>query len=104
MNIYLKLLEQSLSGHGAKGLTSESVEELFKVSEGTPYILQCTEAFLIEPQADRPMFGYSISGPLDRTGVSLKEARKAMIALFRELDKSAQSEQYAVRYTVWFSD
>lgn len=100
-----KLFEASLTGKGARQLTSGTVEQLFAYAADKPFRLQVTEAHMIEPQADRAMFGYSISGPLPRTGRGLEADKQEAIDLFRKLDKQAQGqERYAMRYDVWFSD
>ena len=100
-----KIFDNSLTGAGAKGLSSDNVEALFEYATDKPYRLQITEAHMIEPQLDRPMFEYSISGPLPRTGRGLEADKQEAIALFRELNEQAQSkEKYAIRYDVWFSD
>ena len=98
-----KIFESALTGKGTRGLSSNTVEALFDYAADKPYRLQITEAHMIEPQADRPMFEYSISGPLPRTGKGLEADKAEVIALFRKLDGQAQQERYAIRYQVWFS-
>ena len=98
-----KAFELSLTGRGARGLTSDGVEKLFKYAKDKPYRLQITEAHMIEPQYDVPMFEYTLSGPLPDTGKGAEADKAAAIALFRELNEKAQTEKYAIRYDVWFS-
>ena len=99
-----KAFESSLTGKGARQLTSDGVERLFDYVKDKPYRLQITEAHMIEPQYDVPMFEYSISGPLPLTGEGAESDKTKAIALFRELNKKAQKEDYAMRYIVWFTE
>lgn len=99
-----KIFENSLTGKGARDLTSEIVEQLFLYTESLPYRLQITEAHMIEPQCDKPMFEYSLSGPLPKTGEGLEADKLQAIKMFRQLNKQAQTEPYAMRYHVWFTD
>ncbi len=99
-----ELFEDSLTGKGARSLSSECVEELFRYAERKPFRLQITEAFMVEPQYDTPLLEYSIMGPLPRKGEGLEEDKAEAIRLFRSLNEKAQKERYAIRYNVWFSD
>ena len=59
---------------------------------------------MITPQADQPMVEYSLSGPLPKTGKGMEADKLHAIEFFRELNKKAQAEPYAIRYDVWFTD
>lgn len=59
---------------------------------------------MITPEHDVPMFEYSISGPLPRTGEGVKADQKVAADMFIELNEKAQREKYAIRYIVWFAD
>jgi hypothetical protein len=100
-----KIFTESLSGKGARTLASEDVEALFEYAKDTAYRLQHVEAFLIEPQYDRPLMEYTISGPLRETGLGRKADQEEVIQLFRKLNSKAQrNEKFAMRYNVWFTD
>ncbi|MEP3890489.1 MAG: hypothetical protein ABJN69_08465 [Hellea sp.] len=98
-----KIFESSLTGRGARDLTSDGVEQLFKYTHDLPFRLQITEAHMIKPQSDQPMFEYSLSGPLPKTGKGLEADKLHAIEFFRKLNAKAQTEPYAMRYHVWFS-
>lgn len=99
-----KTFESSLTGKGARGLTSDGVEQLFDYAKDKPYRLQITEAHMIEPQYDVPMFEYSLSGPLPHTGKGIEADKAEAITFFRDLNEKVQKEKYAIRYNVWFGD
>lgn len=99
-----KIFEESLVGKGARDLSSNTIEQLFNYAKDKPYRLQITEALMIEPQYDVPMFEYSISGPLPLTGEGAEADKAFAVNLFRELNQKAQKEEYAIRYTVWFDE
>ena len=100
-----KLLEQSFTGRGCRSLSGPSVEALLDYTKGTNHVLQITEATMITPDWDIPMFEYCISGPLPRTGRGIDADHEAASALFREYDAEARrKERYAIRYDVWFYD
>jgi len=99
-----KILESSLTGKGARGLTSNNVEQLFTYTQNLPYRLQMTEAHMIKPQSDQPIFEYSLSGQLPKTGKGFEADKLYAIEIFRELNEKAQNESYAILYDVWFTD
>ena len=98
------IFETSLTGRGARLLTSRSVESLINYTSDKPYILARVEAKRIEPQWDRDMAEYSIYGMLPSSGKGSATDKENMISLFRELDEEAQAkETFAMRYDVWFA-
>ena len=99
-----QLLEDALTGHGARRLTAEQVEALNSFAAHTPYRLQITEAFMIEPDGERPMFEYSLSGPLPASGEGVARDRGLAIEAFRDIVKRAAKETHPVMYHVWFRD
>ena len=102
INYWDETVVKALSGRGARGLSSNSVEFLIEYVSEKPYMLARVEAKRIEPQYDRDMPNYSIYGTLPSSGDGFETDRSEMIALFRELNEQAQSkENFAMRYDIW---
>ena len=97
-----QLLEDALTGHGARRLTAEQVEALNSFAAHTPYRLQITEAFMIEPDGERPMFEYSLSGPLPASGEGIAQDKLEAMETFRAMGFQAGKEPFPVIYNVWF--
>lgn len=87
-----------------RGVSSNEVEELLEYVGKRPYILGRVEAKRIEPQYDRDMSEYSIYGYVPSSNKSIEFEKARLAALFFEINETAQkSEQYAMRYDIWFS-
>jgi hypothetical protein len=104
LDLVERIFAQSLTGKGARCLSADGVEALFEFAIDKPYRLQIVEAHMIEPQVNRPMFQYSISGPIPLSGNGAEADKAEPISLFRELNAQAQKEKYPIRYDVWFSE
>ena len=102
--ILKQLLDQSLTGKGARGLSSDNVEEMMSYTDKLNYILQTVEANMIEKQADRPMAKYSIFGPLPKTGKGIAADKEVVRKIFLKIKNDAELEPYPIRYDVWFME